>query len=340
MATRVSRQKAPWRALPVWAFLSAGLVSAAGCGGSPTAPTPPPGVQLTCPADVETFTNTSEPIKVTYPDPTVQGGTAPLVITCTPPSGSDFPLGESRVQCTVVDGRAQAGSCQFAVRVKPGLSFTKYLGFGDSLTEGVTSQPTPTGLFKKLELIPGQSYPDQLIKQMLALYPTQSLTVINEGKGGEFSEQGVRRLPGVLSTNQPEVVLLMHGANDITAYKTSAPSIVAESYTRMIREAELRGMKVVVATIPPRRNGGPFNLTASHVPPVNDRIRALATKLNLPLVDTYEALLPQVNTLIGVDCLHPTAEGYVKIADTFMAKIREVYEVKPPAGSAAFTRRR
>lgn len=340
MATRASRQPARLRAATVWAFISAGLVSAAGCGGSPTAPTPSPSVQLTCPANVETFTSTTEPIKVTYADPTIVGGTAPFVLSCVPASGSDFPLGESRVQCTVTDTRAQTASCQFAVRVKPGLSFAKYLAFGDSLTEGVTSQPSPTGLFRKLELIPGQSYPDQLLNQMLALYPTQPLAVINEGKGGEFSEQGVRRLPGVLSTNQPEVLLLMHGANDITAFKTAAPPIVAESYTRMIREADLRGMKVVVATITPRRNGGPFNLTAAHVPPVNDRIRSLATQLRLPLVDTYEVLLPQVNTLIGVDCLHPTAEGYVKIAEAFMAKIREVYEVKPPAGAAAFTRRR
>ena len=41
-------------------------------------------------------------------------------------------------------------------------------------------------------------------------------------------------------------------------------------------------------------------------------------------VDVYAAMLPDVNTLIGVDGLHPTEAGYQRIAETFFAAIRDL----------------
>ena len=39
-------------------------------------------------------------------------------------------------------------------------------------------------------------------------------------------------------------------------------------------------------------------------------------------------LLPEVNTVIGVDGLHPTEVGYKRIADVFFAAIQANLEVK------------
>ena len=45
-------------------------------------------------------------------------------------------------------------------------------------------------------------------------------------------------------------------------------------------------------------------------------------------VDLYNGLLPQADTLIGVDGLHPTEAGYRRIAELFFAAIKSELEEK------------
>ena len=42
-------------------------------------------------------------------------------------------------------------------------------------------------------------------------YPSQPIVVVNEGKGGEDTRGGARRLPQVLEADKPEVLLLLEG---------------------------------------------------------------------------------------------------------------------------------
>ena len=72
---------------------AAGLVAAA-CGGTPPTPTPTPSApQIACPADISVRGITGGSQAVSYPAPTVTGGTAPVNTACTQPSGAPFPLG-------------------------------------------------------------------------------------------------------------------------------------------------------------------------------------------------------------------------------------------------------
>ncbi len=59
-------------------------------------------------------------------------------------------------------------------------------------------------------------------------------------------------------------------------------------------------------------------------------MRALAVSEGVPLVDVYGAFGNDL-TLIGADGLHPNAQGYAKIADTFFAAIRQTLETPPAA---------
>ena len=54
----------------------------------------------------------------------------------------------------------------------------------------------------------------------------------------------------------------------------------------------------------------------------NTQIRLGAPLEGAIFVDVYAAMLPGVNTLIGMDGLHPTEAGYDRIAETFFAAIR------------------
>jgi len=56
--------------------------------------------------------------------------------------------------------------------------------------------------------------------------------VFNEGLPGESAADGLSRLRGVLRATSPEVVILLHGVNDVTFLGLAGVSRVAALSTR------------------------------------------------------------------------------------------------------------
>src|SRR5581483_5077593 len=54
---------------------------------------------------------------VTYPPPTASDNCPGVTTSCTPPSGSTFPVGTSTVTCTATDTSGNTASCSFTVTV-------------------------------------------------------------------------------------------------------------------------------------------------------------------------------------------------------------------------------
>ncbi|WP_459910355.1 HYR domain-containing protein [Desulfotomaculum defluvii] len=73
--------------------------------------------QITCPADRILITTQCEDI-VGYPDPIVFDNCPGVTFSCSPPSGSTFPLGTTTVTCTATDVAGNLASCTFAVTVR------------------------------------------------------------------------------------------------------------------------------------------------------------------------------------------------------------------------------
>jgi lysophospholipase L1-like esterase len=90
----------------------------------------------------------------------------------------------------------------------------------------------------------------------------------------------------------------------------------------MVRQARATGATVFIASVPPTKPGGSNSIPIALVQTLNDQIRAGAPAEGAIFVDVYAAMAPEVNTLIGVDGLHPTEAGYKRIAETFFAAIR------------------
>jgi lysophospholipase L1-like esterase len=263
-------------------------LAASACGDdSPMKPTSGP--IIACPASQRVESPDGASVVVTFPPPTVTGGTAPVTTTCTNQSGARFEVGTTDVACTARDANQSAASCGFRITVEvlPRLKATRFVAFGDSITAGslpaTCSLGTPlvsrctTTLRPWLPLLPltpeqqlldnqflkrglqaagdssGASYPLKLKALLGSRYTSQSIVVTNEGEPGETADSGSERLPQVLTKDAPEVLLLLEGINDIHQPGDQAEHVgpLVEALKTMIRQARSRGVRVFVSTLLP-----------------------------------------------------------------------------------------
>lgn len=336
-------------------FLPAALVSRGGlaaigtamlvaaCSESPAPPLAPsslPGekvqeLALTCAADVSRPSFTGEPVPVQYGSPAVLGGLEPVTVTCAPASDSSFAVGTSTVTCTGQDDLQQTASCSLFVTVIPTLSVSKILAFGDSFTAGTTATPVPTIVF----FDPVNSYPTKLQGLLDQRYTAQSIKVVNSGLGGELAVNAGGRFLSELALEQPDVVLIMEGTNDLLSldFTTSAPA--AAAVEGMVIDAKTRGVDPIVATIPPMRA---VLAEASRVAPYNELLRQIAARQGAPLVDVDQILRSGLCggvalVCIGDDDFHPTSRGYEEIATGFFVQLMTIYEGGGPGGAGVLS---
>lgn len=324
------RSNGGWRVRGVVVVCAVLDLLVAGCGGSdgpgpPPTPLPP---TIACPADRQTPASQGQPTPVNYDVPVAQNGQAPVNVVCAPASGSSFSIGDTDVTCTATDALARTATCSFIVSVTavPQISVTKIVAYGDSLTEGVTS-PDPTTLLLNLP----DSYPMKLQALLSARYTDQAVEVFNEGCSGEFANGssrncagGVKRLPGVLDRDKPQVVLLMHGANDLNNDRPI--SDVVGALEQMIDEAQRRGIVVIVASLPPQNPDGSRGNGAEALPEFSRQVGRMAADEDAIFLDLFN-ILGTWQGYIGVDGLHPTPAGYQRIAELWQEEIRRKFEI-------------
>jgi lysophospholipase L1-like esterase len=313
-----------------------GIVVVAGCGGgNPVSPPPPtPGAPtLTCPADLAVGKHQDSPAVVTFDTPPAQNGQPPVTVTCSPGSGTEFAPGVTAVTCTATDALARSGTCSFNVTVTqiPLISLTSFVAFGDSLTAGTISASSTL-----LVVSNPDSYPTKLQTLLSERYQDQSVSVLNEGAAGEHIAAGVTRLPGVLDADRPQVLLLLHGLNDLNDRQGAAIPKIIGGLEDMIKAAKRRGIRVFLANFPPENPDGKNGHGASSVPQVNAQIAALAKDEGADLVDLYNGFGTYVG-YIGVDGLHPTPEGYTKMAEIWRDALTSKLE-KPGTAAESLTR--
>jgi lysophospholipase L1-like esterase len=297
-------------------FLSClAVVGAARCGG-PTAPSYVPPA-LSCPAPLNAQSLDGNPAQVTFPAPVVSGGTPPVTTTCTPASGSIFPVGGTTVTCAAVDAdQRAAASCAFnvTVAVVPRISATSFLAFGNSITEGKNGNDLNGADLP-------DNYPEDLRSMLAARYVAQTISMTNKGCGGEVTNGttlcgagGVFRLPELLDSLHP---LIEEGVNDLANDDSDAVPPMINDLRDMVRDAQARNIQVFLATLLPQRPGGSRANSPDLIPGANDRIRLMAATQGVPVVDLYQGFNGSPDPYIGADGLHPTEQGYQKVAQIF-----------------------
>ena len=337
-----------------------------GCGDddSPTAPTvttpsTPTVAFMSCPPSVSRQSVDALPVTVSWNLPTVAG--IPVdKSTCSPVSGTAFRIGTSSVTCTA-DQPALASACSFSITITPPdskLRFTRFMAFGDSITEGFLraflpgmtaldipallrtgGRPNP-GFRTAVDLL--TAYPAQLQNLLTPAYATQQITVANEGRSGELTEEGVSRLTSSLVSVQPEVLLLFEGFNDLflamvikRATGDDRPvsvAPIAANLRSMAANARGRGVEVLLATltrVDDEFEANVFPGMRAALTALNANIRGIAAEFGLgDVVDLY-ASLDGVPGLLGSDGFHPSVAGYRRMAEIFFAEIVSRYDITP-----------
>ena len=157
------------------------------------------------------------------------------------------------------------------------------LAFGDSLTYGTGASA-------------GQSYPAILSK-------LTGRAVINAGISGELSEQGLRRLSALLDQHQPEMLILIHGANDILR-KLSLEK-TRSNLEAMITLAQERQIQVLLLGVPS------FNVLFLNSAPF---YKEVAEKYNIPIdLETLPTIIAKRS--LKSDQVHPNDAGYAIMAE-------------------------
>lgn len=154
------------------------------------------------------------------------------------------------------------------------------LAFGDSLTAGSGAAQS-------------ESYPAVLERAI-------GRKVVNAGVPGELSGAGLQRLPGVLDDVRPQLVVLIHGGNDLL--RKLDENVAATNVRTMIETARTRGIPVVLIGVPkPALMPGTAGFYAE-----------IARAYRLPYDgETLRAIL--TDNALKSDLVHPNAAGYAKL---------------------------
>jgi lysophospholipase L1-like esterase len=320
----------------------------AGCG-SPNGPGPvvvPPAPQITCGGALTVETASPTSAEVTYPAPVVTGGAAPVSVACSPASGGTFPFGMTPVTCNASDTQGRQASCSFTVTVThKEIAVTRFLAFGDSITLGENGRRQ--GNLQPFVDAPN-AYPTFLQQLFNERIPSQQITVINAGLGGErvSSTDTNERLKGALAKYQPQVVLLLEGINDLN--EGIGQNAILNGLRDHIRTAHDRGVPyVVVSTIlPPSRDAclDPNQIDppcrakstpAGQPASINQSIRALASpSAGTFVVDPYDEFVANRTTYLEIDGLHLRPAGNVALANAFWNRIVEVIPARQLFGGS------
>lgn len=208
------------------------------------------------------------------------------------------------------------------------LTRTRFLAFGDSFTTGeVTAPVASAGTSSKFVVVPNASYPAVLQGQLHATYASQAadISVSNQGRGGETIFDGVLRFESVFASSRAEAVLLQEGVNGLNVGDADASTALMRV---MVQRAKNGGAKVFVGSMLPTITGRQRTQSAAALVAYDTSLQSMCTQEGAIYVDLYNGILPQAETLIGVDGLHPTEAGYRKIADLFFVAIRAELEQK------------
>lgn len=174
---------------------------------------------------------------------------------------------------------------------------------GDSLSFGTGAKPE-------------EAYPTLLEK-------TTGWHIVNAGIPGDTTSGGLQRLPDLLETHQPKLLLIELGGNDLL--RQVSVKQVEENLKSIIAQAKALGVPVALVAIP---EISPFMAAVGNLSdhPLYARV---AEEMQVPLVtDVFSDVLSKRD--LKSDQIHPNAEGYAVVASGMRKALKALGFIQAP----------
>ena len=188
-----------------------------------------------------------------------------------------------------------------------------FLAFGDSITNGQAGVGD------------GQGYTGELEKRLTAYFG--KARVINDGLDSSSSERGDARIGDSLAGGRPAFTLILYGTNDWADTRCGqTPCFTIDRLRSMVRKVRAQGGFPFIGTLLMTNVGADFRASPqrnSWIAAQNDNIRSMALEEDAVLVDLHAAFerAPLPNSELFADYIHPSAQGYRLIAETWFEAI-------------------
>ncbi len=156
----------------------------------------------------------------------------------------------------------------------------------------------------------GEDYPSLLAR-------STGWNIINAGVPGDTSADGLERLPDLLETHAPKLVLVELGGNDFLGHQSRAQ--ITQNLRTILNNIKARGVPAVLLAVPAPTPMGAALGNLSDDPLYGQLGKETQTAV---IEDVLSDVLSK-NTLKS-DPLHPNAKGYRQIADGLQEALRDL----------------
>lgn len=174
---------------------------------------------------------------------------------------------------------------------------------GDSLSYGTGAKPE-------------EAYPVLLEK-------ATGWHIVNAGVPGDTTSGGLQRLPNLLETHQPKLLLVELGGNDLL--RQVSPKQVEDNLKSIIAQAKSLGVPVALVAIP---EISPLMAAVGNLSdhPLYARV---AEEMQVPLVtDVFSEVLSKRD--LKADQIHPNAQGYALVASDMQKALKALGFIQAP----------
>ncbi|MBY5935751.1 arylesterase [Marinobacter nauticus] len=139
-------------------------------------------------------------------------------------------------------------------------------------------------------------------------------TVVNASISGETTDGGLRRLPGLLETHDPNIVIIELGGND--GLRGFPPNVIESNLANMIEQVRDTGATplLVGMQIPPNYGQRYTTMFADIFPTLSDRY-------NTVLVPFFLDGIYDQDELMQGDGIHPTEKAQPRLLDNIWPKL-------------------
>ena len=154
-------------------------------------------------------------------------------------------------------------------------------------------------------LTPEQGWVKLLQKRLDQTHPKQH-KVINASVSGETTSGALARLPKLLTTHKPDIVVIELGGND--GLRGQPPQLIQQNLSQLVQQSKKSNAKVILfgMKIPP-------NYGSAYTKAFENNYTVVAKQHNISLLPFFLEGVAGNNKLMQQDLIHPNAQAQPKL---------------------------